>query len=173
MSPRARYLSTTLALVAVAVAYVVLQRPVERPAPRLPAWSLPAVRPGAVPPAPPTAREILDRAFTLDLRPDQMARLLALDRLWKAEARELEKAVQEAQRELSSFMQAAQGSRGATVQEIRRRSAGFSDLSAALRAGRQRHSEAALQLLAHWQRQRLIQMKSSATSGGLDEAGKN
>ena len=173
MSPRARYLSTTLALVAVAVAYVVLQRPVERPAPRLPAWSLPAVRPGAVPPAPPTAREILDRAFALDLRPDQMARLLALDRLWKTEVRELEKAIHEAQREFSSFMKEAQGSRGGTVQEIQRRSAGFSDLSAALRAGRQRHSEAALGLLADWQRQRLMQVTSSATSGGLDDGQRN
>ena len=173
MSPRARYLSTTLALVAVAVAYVVLQRPVERPAPRLPAWSLPAVRPAGVPPAPPTAREILDRAFALDLRPDQMARLLALDRLWKAEARELEKAVQEAQRELASFMKDAQGSRGATVQEIQRRSVGFSDLSAALREKRRRHSEVALGLLADWQRQRLVQMTSRTTSGGLDDGQRN
>jgi len=173
MSPRVRSLSTTLALLAVAVAYVVLDRPVERPAPRLPAGSAPAVRPVAMPPAPPTARDILDRASALDLRPDQVARLQALDRLRASEARELEGAVREAQRELASFVKESQLSRGASAQEIQRRSAEFSDLSAALRESRQRHSEAALRLLADWQRVRLSQMKPPATSGGLDEARKN
>ncbi len=174
MSPGVRYLSTTLALVAVAVAYVVLQRPPERPAPRPPARSsAPAVRPVALPPAPITARELLDRAATLDLRQDQVGRLQALDRRWRAEARELEEAAAKAQQEFSAFMNGTGRSRGPTVQEIQRRSAEFSSVSAALRESRQRHADAAIRLLADWQRTRLSQMERSAPSGGLNEARKN
>ena len=47
MSPQVRYLSTTVALVAVAVAYILWQRPLDRPTPRLPAASAAAARPTA------------------------------------------------------------------------------------------------------------------------------
>ena len=176
MSPRVLYLSTTLALVAVAVVAVLLQGRLERPAPRSPAprppaWSAaPAVRPAALPPAPPTAREILDRAMVLDLRVDQVVRLQALDRLWRSEAGRLEGAIREAEREFSAFVKEAQTSRGTSGQEIQRRSAEWSELSAALREARQHHAEAALGLLADWQRQRLARMRTSAVSGGNDEA---
>jgi hypothetical protein len=154
MSPRVRYLATTLALVAAVLAYALWQRPHDRPSPRLPAASAPTPRP-ASPPMPPTAGRILDQAVVLGLTPDQRVRLRALDRFWTSEERELQTAVRDAERELSAFMKDAQGSGGASVQQIQQRSAGFSSLSATLRERRQRHSEAALQLLDGWQRQRL------------------
>lgn len=159
MNPPVRYLTTTVALVTVALAYVLLQSRVERPAPRLPAPALSAARPAPLPPAPYTAREIVDRAGVLDLGGDQLVRLEALDRLWRSEVSGLEAAIQEAERELSGFMKEAQGGRGASVQEIQRRAASFSQLSAELRERRQHHSEAALYVLADWQRQRLAQSR--------------
>ena len=77
MSPRVRYLSTTVALMATVLAYALWQRPLDRPTPRLPAYSSLTPRP-AFPPMPPTARRILDQAMVLRLTHDQMARLRAL-----------------------------------------------------------------------------------------------
>lgn len=154
MSPRVRYLSTTVALMATVLAYALWQRPLDRPTPRLPAYSSLTPRP-AFPPMPPTARRILDQAMVLRLTHDQMARLRALDRFWTSEEGELQAAIRDAERELSVFMKDAQASGGASVQQIQQRSAEFSRLSARLREHRQRHSEAALQLLDGWQRHRV------------------
>ncbi|HSL51629.1 MAG TPA: hypothetical protein VK878_21365 [Candidatus Deferrimicrobiaceae bacterium] len=154
MSPRARYLATTLVLVAAVAAYALWQRPLDRPTPRLPVASAPPARP-APPPVPPTARRILDRAAVLGLTHEQVVRLRALDRFWTNEERELQAAVRDAEQELSGFMKEAQGSRGASVQQIQQRSAEYSSLSATLRERRRRHSEAALQLLDGRQRHRL------------------
>jgi hypothetical protein len=164
MSPRTRYLATTLALVAAVAAYGFWQRPLERPTPRLPAASAPTARP-ASPLGPPTARRILDQAMVLGLSHDQMVRLRALERFWTREERELQVAVRDAERELSAFMKDAQGSGGASVQQIQQRSAEFSSLSATLRERRQRHSEAALQLLDGWQRHRLAGAEAGAAVG--------
>jgi hypothetical protein len=164
MSPRARYLSTTLALAAVVLAYVLWQRPPDRPTPGLPAASARAARP-APPLTPPTARQILDRAMVLDLRHDQMVRLQALDRLWTSEESELQAAIRDAEGEFSTFMKETQTSGGASVQEIQRRSAEFSSLSATLRERRQRHAEAALRLLDGWQRHRLAGVGPGAEVG--------
>jgi hypothetical protein len=100
MSPRLRYLSTTLALVAIGLGYALIQGRAARPAPR-------TVKPAtaARPPAPPpTAREILDRGAALSLAADQKARLAALDEQWKKESAGVQAAAQEAQRELSQFL---------------------------------------------------------------------
>lgn len=154
MSPRVRYLSTTVALVAAVGAYALWQRPLDRPTPRLPAASALAARP-APPPMPPTARRILDQAAVLGLSHDQMARLQALDRSWTSEERELQAAIRGAERDLSAFMKEAQGSGGASVQQIQQQSAEFSSLSATLREHRRHHWEAALQILDGSQRHRL------------------
>lgn len=166
MSPRARYLSTTvtLAAAAVAVAYVLWQRPLDRPTLRLPAAPAATARPAA-PPMPPTARRILDQAVILGLTRDQMGRLQALDRTWTSESGALEAAIRDAQRELSDFMQEAQASRGASVQQIQQRSAEFSRLSATLRERRRHHAEAALQLLDGSQRHRLAGAEPGAAVG--------
>ncbi len=163
MTPRARYLSTTVALLAVAVAYVVLQGWPERPGPPRPA---PAARPAAPPPAPPTAREILDRGADLSLTRDQAARLEALDREWSREAGELQAAIREAEREFTAFAKQAQAGRGASVREIQQRSADYSHLSALLRERRRRHGEAALEVLTEDQRSRLAQTRRAVTAGG-------
>jgi hypothetical protein len=164
MSPRARYLATTLALVAAVAAYGLWHRPLERPTPRVPAPSALTARPAPAP-VPPTARRILDQASVLGLRHDQKVRLRALDRFWTSEERELQVAVRDAERELSAFMKVAQVSGGASVQQIQQRSAEFSSFSATLRERRQRHSEAALQALDGWQRHRLAGAEAGAAVG--------
>jgi hypothetical protein len=143
MSPHLRSLTATLALAAVATAYVLLQSRGERPAPRLPAPALSTARPAALPAAPPTARVILDRAVVLDLEGHQLVHLEALDRVWRRETSGLGAAIHEAERELSAFMKEAQGSKGASIQKSTAVD-GISQLSAELRARRQHHSEAAL-----------------------------
>ena len=164
MSPRVRYLSTPVALVAAVLAYVLWQRPLDRPSPRLPAGSAAVARP-ASPPMPPTARRILDQATVLGLTRDQMAGLEALDRVWTSEERELQTALQDAERELAAFMKEAQGSGRATVQQIQQRSAEFSSLNARLRERRRHHAEAALQLLDGPQRYRLAGTGPGAAVG--------
>jgi len=157
MSPRIRYLSTTVALAALAVAYAVWQGRLERPTPPLPAPSAPVIRPASPAPVPllPTAREILDRAVALDLSDHQVIRLHALDRLWTSEASGLETVIRGAEGEFSTFMNAARESGGASMQEIQSRSAELRRLGALLRERRQQHSDVAVGLLADWQRQRL------------------
>jgi hypothetical protein len=159
MSPRVRYLSTTVALVATLTAYFLWQRPLDRPTPKLPAAPAAVARPAA-PPMPPTARRILDQAMILGLTHDQIARLQTLDRFWTNE-----EAVQDAEREFAAFMKEAQGSGRASVQQIQQYSAEFSRISATLRERRQHHSEAALQLLDGPQRHRLAGTGPGAAVG--------
>ena len=157
MSPRVRYLSTTVGLVALAATYVFWQGQLERPRLRLPAGSAPVIRPAAPAPAalPPTAREILDRSVALELSDQQVIRLHALDRLWTSEASRLDAAIRAAEGEFSVFMTTAQASGGASMQEIQSRSEQLRRLGTLLRERRQQHSDGAVGLLADWQRQRL------------------
>jgi hypothetical protein len=173
MNPHARSLSATLAVVLVAAAYFVYQARMERPGPPRPAPVLSTERPAALPPAPPTARQILDQRVALDLSGDQAVRLKALDRLWAREISGLEAMIHEAEREFSSFVNEAQGTKGASLQEIQQRSAEFSQLSAEMRERRQHHSEAALRVLAEWQRQRLAQSRPPLTERRTNEARTN
>jgi hypothetical protein len=172
MTLAVRYLSTSVALALAATTYFVLQPRAERPAPPRPSPALSAPRP-PLPPAPPTAREILDRGVALDLWGDQRVRLEALDRLWRREIGGLEAEIREAEREFAGFVTEAQGTRGATPQEVQRRGAEFSQLSAELRERRQHHSEAALRVLADWQRTRLAQSRPFVIEGRSNEAGRN
>ena len=173
MNPHARSLSATLAVVLVAAAYFVFQARMDRPGPPRPAPALSAARPPALAPAPPTAREILDQAATLDLRGDHIVRLEALDRLWTREVSGLEAMIHEAERGFSVFATEAQGRKGASLPEIQRRSATFSQLSAELRERRLHHSDAAIGVLAEWQRQRLAQSRRPIIERRSDEAGTN
>lgn len=166
MSPRLRYLATTVALLAVGLGYVLIQGKPERPAPRLRPQSEAVPRPTAQPPALPTAREILDRRPALSLTADQMARLEALDREWRAETPPLETALKAAEEELSRFLREAQAGKGASVQEIQRRSAEYQELSAALRERRRLHSQAATRVLTAPQRQKLAAATATGTPGG-------
>jgi hypothetical protein len=172
MKPAVRYVSTSVALALVATTYFVLQPRPDRPGPPRPSAALSAPRP-PLPPAPPTAREILGRSVTLDLRDDQRVRLEALERLWHREISGLEAEIGEAEREFSGFVKEAQGVRGMTAREIQRRGAELSQLSAELRERRQRHSEAALRVLADWQRTRLAQSRPIVVGGKSNEAGRN
>jgi hypothetical protein len=117
-------------------------------------------------PRPPTAREILDRAVALELSDHQVIRLHAQDRLWAGEASRLEAAIREAEGEVTAFMEEAKVSRGASVQEIQRRSTDLRNLGALLRERRQQHSDAAVGLLAEWQRRRLAKPGVSADENG-------
>ncbi len=166
MSARVRYLSTTLALVAVGVGYALIQARPWRPAPRLEARPAAVGRPVPPLPAPPTAREILDRETALFLTADQKARLVALDRKWKEESRGLEAALQAAEQEFSGFMKEAQVGGRTSLQEIQRRSAELSELSASLREQRRFHADAAAQMLTTQQRQKLVPGTSPEPSGG-------
>lgn len=158
MNAVVRHLSTSVAVALVATTYFVLQPRTERPGPPRPSPALSAPRP-PLPPAPPTAREILDRGMALDLWGDQRVRLETLDRRWRSEIGGLEAEIREAEREFAGFAKEARGARGATAREIQRRGAEFSELSAELRERREQHSEAALRILADWQRARLAQAR--------------
>jgi len=151
MSPGLRYLSTTVALLAVGLGYALIQGRGERPTPRPAAQSEAVARPVPPPTAPPPAREILNRRAALSLTADQAARLEALDA---------------AAQELSRFMKEAQSAGGTSVQEIQRRSVEFRELSAALRERRRLHSEAAAHVLTESQRRQLAAATSTGTPGG-------
>ncbi len=171
MSPRVRYLITTVCLVALPVGYMAWQRQVERPSPRLLAASVPGGRALAPPriSRPSEAREILERAEALELREDQIRRLHELDRLWRVESGRLEEAIRQEEGEVGAFMEQARTSRGASVQEIERRSAELRTLGARLREARQQHSDAAARLLTEWQRKWLA---SGGSAGSSEEIGR-
>jgi hypothetical protein len=168
MSPRARYLSTTVALTTLAAFYVLWQGQIERPTPRRPAASAPVIRP-TVPREvshPLAAREILDQARALELSDRQISQLHALDGLWGSEVTRLEAAIRQAEGEVAAFMEGARMSGGASIQEIQQRSAGLRGLGALLRERRQRHSDAAVGLLTEGQRQRLAKARFPADETG-------
>lgn len=151
MSPRVRSLTTAAALLAVAAGYALSQGWVERQSPR------PMVREAGArpvpPPAPaPSAREILDRGPAVGLSREQAARLRALDAEWVRQSSDLQAAIDGEERQFSAFMKEAQGGRGASLQEIQRRSANLRDLSATLREARWQHGLASAEVLTEQQR---------------------
>jgi len=151
MSPRVRFLTTTLALLAVAAGYTLSQGWVEHQSPR------PMVREArerpVPPPAPaPSAREILEQGPAVGLSREQAARLRALDAEWVRQSSELQAAIDDEERQFSAFMKEAQGGRGASLQEIQRRSANLRDLSATLRETRWQHGLDSAEVLTEQQR---------------------
>jgi hypothetical protein len=81
MNIRARYLATTLVLIAIGAGYVLMPEWPGRRAPRLAAPADASAHRQMLP-APLTAREILDRA-DLTLTAEQRGRLESLDRRWR------------------------------------------------------------------------------------------
>jgi hypothetical protein len=163
MSLRARYLSTTLMLVAVGIGYAMSQGWGERPAPRLQPGPSAIVRP--MPPPPPSARELLEGGMALSLTEGQAARLRDLDQQWRRESAELEQAVQAAGDDFARFMRDAQAAGRMGIQEIQQRAAELSGLSASLRERRRLHGEAVAAVLTGAQRQRLGAGTSFHTNG--------
>jgi hypothetical protein len=151
MSVRARYLSTTLAMVIAAIVWITwVDRPLA-PRPARPAPVVADVRPPR-PASPPTARDLLTRADALRLTVSQRARLAALGSGWEREARALDADVKVAADALARFMAEAQERGRAGIDEIRRRSIEYQDRSVALRERRARHSHEALDVLTAQQR---------------------
>lgn len=163
MNPRLRYLAGTLAIVAVALGYVLMQGRPTLPSPARPASAGP---PAPLAPPEPTARDILAGNASLSLTAEQKTRLEELDRRWRQESTPLETSLHEAERDFSRFMAEAQKAGRATFQEIQGRSADVRELSAALRELRRLHSEAAAHVLTEVQRQRLAALHSQVTPGG-------
>ena len=151
MSPRVRYLSTTLALLAVAAGYALSQGWVERQSPR-PMLREAGARPVPLPAPAPSAREILDRVPAVGLSREQAARLRALDAEWVRQSSDFQAAIEGEERQFSAFMKEAQGGRGASLQEIQRRSANLRDLSATLREARWQHGLGSAEVLTEQQR---------------------
>jgi hypothetical protein len=159
-----RSLSATLAIAVVAIAYVLVQG-APRPAPRIERGTGTASRP-VVPPRMPSAGEILDRRADLALTGEQAARLEALHREWEQGSATLEAALAAVRADFADFMDRQRETRGATLQEIQRRSERFQELSVELRRRRQSHSDAALGLLTESQRRTLAPMRGLDTPGG-------
>ena len=153
MSVRTRYLTTTLALLAIGLGFGISQWHTRLPAlPKPPARD---VRVPARPANPPTAREVLSRTEVLQLRPEQAARLRALERAWRADVESLEAALGAASAEFERFVADARRGGGASVPEIQRRSADLQALSAELRERRAAHSRQAVETLTDAQRNAL------------------
>lgn len=159
----ARYAVTTVALVLVGAAYVLGQAWLDRPAPSRPSHAT-AARP-APPVPPPTAQDLLGRSGALGLTAEQRARLASLDRAWGEEVAALDRAVVAARAEFERFTREA-SPRGASVGEIQRQSAEYRELSAALRAARERHAEAAQAVLTEGQRQSVARGPFTNVQGG-------
>lgn len=171
MNARRRFLATSLALLAVGLGYALVQGKAARPAPPRPTGVVAAPR--IPPPAAPAARQILGRGMALSLTADQKRRLEILAGEWASESARLEAELQAATAEFSRFMGEAQGSRGTSVQEIQRRSADVSELSALLRERRRLHGEGAAGLLADWQRAKLAQGPGRSLREVTDEVRTN
>jgi hypothetical protein len=114
----------------------------------------------------PPAQTILDRGALLSLTAEQTRRLEALARGWRDESTRLEAELQAATAEFSRFMSQAQAGRGASLQEIQRRSADAGELGAWVREQRRLHGEAAAGLLADWQRAKLAHETPVVPAGG-------
>ena len=167
MSNRVRYLVTTLALVAIGLGYVLVQQGPRHPALRTPARAEASAHPASLPAAPPTAREILDRASDLALTPEQRARLAGLDRRWRDEILGLEAAVRVAEQEFGKFVRETQQGGKTSLQEIQRRSEDYRSLSRELRERSRLHGEAAAHILTDSQQRTLTLLPSPDTRGGV------
>ena len=162
MSLRTRYLSTTLALLAIGLGFGVSQwQP--RSSPLRPAVHATA-RP-ALPAPPPTASEILARSVALDLSPRQAERLRELDRQWQAEYADLQEANRAASAEFERFVTDARKGGGASLQALQQQSGELRQLSVALRERRAEHSRRAVGVLTETQRATL-RSASENPSGG-------
>lgn len=159
--------AATVALVIAGAGWAILQAPTERPKLSLPE-PVAITRPAAAA-LPPTARDILDGGALLDLKAAQRTRLRALDATWASESTAAQGQLDAAMAEFSRFMDEARATGRTSLQEVQRRSAEISGLSAALRERRRRHAAAAAAVLNEGQRTRLGQVTRPVASGGSDE----
>ncbi len=165
MSIRQYSLGATVALVIVAAGWTIFQARSERPKMSVPS-SVAIARPATPVVLPPTARDILHGGVLLDLKAAQRTRLRALDATWARQSAAAEAALAAALADFSRFMDEARATGRTSLQEIRHRSAEISELSATLREGRQRHTEAAAAILTDWQRTRLGEVTRVGAAGG-------
>lgn len=165
MNSQLRYVAATLAVAAIGLGYVLIQGQAGRPAHRPPARAEATARPAALRP-PLTARRILQQSATLSLTEDQTRGLETLDRQWSMEFGALEAPLKESEEDFSRLMREAQAGGKASLQEIQRRSAEFTERSAALRERRKRHAVRAASLLTEAQRRILAQAIPLQTPGG-------
>ena len=160
MSLRTRYLSTTLALLAIGLGFGVSQwQP--RSSPLRPAVHATA-RP-ALPPLP--ASEILARSDGLRLSSHQKDRLHELARQWQTESGELQEAIRAASAEFERFVADARKGGGASLQALQQQSGELRQLSVTLRERRAEHSRRAVGVLTEAQRATL-RSASENPSGG-------
>jgi hypothetical protein len=162
MTTRLPYVVATLALTALAALFITGQGLARRPGPSLERAAGTVSRPA---PALPSARQIIERGRDLGLRPDQIARLEALDARWRREAHAVDAPLEAAARQLAAFMKEAQDRRGASLAELQRRSADYRELSAELRERRLRHAAETLAVLSPSQRPLLGPMTTISISG--------
>jgi hypothetical protein len=164
MSIRQYSLVATAALVIAAVGWTIFRPQAERPKVSLPS-PVAIARPAPMT-LPPTARDILDGGVLLGLKAAQRKRLRALDATWARESAAAQAELDAAIADFSRFMDETRATGRTSLQEIQRRSAEISELSATLRERRQRHVEAAAAILTDWQRTKLGDVTRAVAAGG-------
>jgi hypothetical protein len=123
-------------------------------------------RPSSMVPSPaPTARGVLEKAAALGLRPDQRARLEALDRSWRRETAPVEAELEAAQAEFARFMREAQG-RGATLAGVGQQAAPAVELGRQMRERRRAHVAAVISVLDGTQLEALARAATGVETGG-------
>ncbi len=167
MSPRIRYLVTTLLLVAIGLGYALVRERMSHPSLRLPARAEAVSRPRPPLPPSPTAGEVLERAADLSLTAEQRRRLLGLDAEWQQESTPLEARLRGAEAEFSRFMGEAQQNGKVSLQEIQRHSEDVRRLGAAWREAQERQAEAVKHVLTESQQKQLASVTSQQPSGGM------
>jgi hypothetical protein len=162
MSLRMRYLVTTLALVAIGLAFGLSQRN-ERP--RLPRPAVHITARPALPAPSPTAREMLARTDALGLSARQTELLRELARQWQEENGELQEALRAASAEFERFVTDARQGGGASVQTLQQHSSELRHLSTILRERRAEHGVRAAGVLTEAQRATLRPQIEDSTGG--------
>ena len=162
MSMRTRYLSTTLALLAIGLGFGLSQWS-PRPSPLRPAVH--ATARAALPAPPSTASELLARSDRLGLSPRQTEGLRELDRQWQAETGELQEAIRVASAEFERFVADARQGGGASLQTLQQRSSELRHLSMILRERRAEHGVRAAGVLTEAQRATLRPQIEDSSGG--------
>ena len=159
MSPGIRFMTSAIALLAVAVGYVLVQGRAERPGPRLPR---PEISQAAPPPRPAiTAHAILASGIPLGRQQRAALERMAVER--DRESAVSEAALVSAGREFEQFMAEAQASSRTTLADIQRGSQTVRELTIEVGERRRRHAEEALSVLDDTQRAELERRRSEMT----------
>ena len=166
MTPRARALAGSLAILGVAVGAGIWRYTAARPKPVVESRRIDARAGGtAQGPTGPTAREALERRAELGLTEAQGGRLVALDREWQQTGGPLEREAREAEAEFQRFMDEAVRAGRGSLAEIQRRVGEQTELLAAYRAQCAAHAGAVRQVLTEEQRARWRATRASQHAG--------